>query len=56
MAEKLETYLIKIERNGGDFNVAEHYFPEDDVGKKMLAILLYQIAYNLDPANKEKLQ
>ena len=56
MTEMVEIYSIKIARDGGDFNVTEHNFPEDNVGKKMLAILLYQIAYNLDPANKEKSQ
>jgi hypothetical protein len=45
-----ETYNIKIVRNGRDFSAIEYNFPADDFGKKMMAILLYQIGEHIDPA------
>ena len=47
-----ETYTIKVQRTGRDFSAVEYNFPADDFGKKMLSILLYQIAEHIDPAMK----
>lgn len=45
-----ENYAFKITRNNQEMQVVEYNFPEDDFGKKMLSILLMQIAAHLDPA------
>jgi hypothetical protein len=45
-----EIYTIHIERRSTEFEVIHFAAPEDDFGKKMLSIMLYQIAENIDPA------
>jgi hypothetical protein len=51
MSEEInETYTIVIERKNRDFSAIKYNFPADDFGKKMMAILLYNIAGHIDPA------
>lgn len=45
-----EIYTIKIERKDLNLEVTQFVIPQDDFGKKMLSIMLYQIAENIDPA------
>ena len=45
-----ETYKIVIERRQTEFEVTEMTIPSDNFGKKMLAIMLYNLAEHIDPA------
>jgi hypothetical protein len=53
MTDTKQTYSFNIERDGDDLRVVEYRFPEDEFGKKLMAVLLYQIAEHLDPAMQE---
>ena len=48
-----ETYTIVIERRQTEFEVTQFTMPSDGFGKKMLAIMLYNIAERIDPAFQE---
>lgn len=51
-----ETYMLTIKRTGTEFEVIDFKTPEDAFGKKMLSIMLYNIAERLDPAFAEARQ
>jgi hypothetical protein len=42
-------YKLVINRKTDDLEAVQHEFPEDKFGKRMVAIMLLQIAENLDP-------
>lgn len=53
MTDTKQIYTFNVERNGDDLRVVQYRFPEDEFGKKLMAVLLYQIAEHLDPAMQE---
>ena len=51
MSEEMDAiYTIQIQRKSTEFEVIHFTVPEDAFGRKMLSIMFYQIAENLDPA------
>ena len=48
-----QIYTIEIERRGTEFQAVKFSIPNDDFGKKMLAVMLYNIAEHIDPALRE---
>ena len=48
-----ETYTFKIVRNKTEFSAVEYNLPADEFGRKMLSIMLMNIAEHIDPANSE---
>ena len=50
-----ESYTIVVERKDTEFEVTQLNIPSDDFGRKMLALMLYNIGEQIDPAfNKGK--
>jgi hypothetical protein len=51
MSEEVnEIYTLQIERKNTEFEIIHLKFPEDDFGKKMVCLMLYNIAEHIDPA------
>ena len=49
-----DSYVLIVDRKGGEFEATTHVFPEDLFGKRCYAMMLIQIAQYLDPGLFEK--